>query len=134
MFRRLQPRFSLRAFLIFVALCAGGLVIAREWAKVRDAREGYSHACALWEARRIRLTEVVDAATRLFEVESATLWIGNSEAVDRQEERLTDLVERAEASVRTTMFSSRDGRERLLNQCEQIRARISDLRSPAEKN
>jgi hypothetical protein len=127
MLRRLPKRISLRGLLLLVALIAFGITCVHQSSQLRNARQRFENELAAWDAARRRLPEVVAAAEELLETESAALWISRTAARDRQIERLNYLAARAEASVATTMFGTRDGRDRRIEEARRIRKRVHEL-------
>jgi hypothetical protein len=133
MLRRIPKRFSLRGLFIAVTLAALALGGHREWQRLRSARKDYEHTVARWQFRQITILDVADAADELYEVESSISWIPHRTAARWQVERLHELAEEGKVSVLTTMFGTRDGMERFLQECDQVEARADVVAARMEQ-
>lgn len=126
-------RFGLRALLVFVAFIAVVLVGGRQWMLLREARYEYDRTRAAWMADVVVDRDVELAANKLFDRESATIWIGRSAATRGQAERLRQLADTLEAMSRVTLHSSGDAVERDQNRVAELRRAASSLEKAEKK-
>lgn len=96
MFSRIPIRFSLRTFLVTIALVAGAMYLVLDYNRVRNARGDYEYSYALWSVSNITLEDLTAASDKLAFVEAASPWTSKRTAADRHIARVEDLIDRIE--------------------------------------
>jgi hypothetical protein len=116
----IKPRFSLKMLLCVVPVLA---VLFGYWRVERvaaRAEEQYERVWAEWDAGVGTTMGVCAASFGLYEAESKR-WFGSGTALDRHLERLEKLAAKIEGLIPTSIFDEPCGRERRLQQVEDIR-------------
>jgi hypothetical protein len=93
---RIPKRFSLRTFLVMIAVVAAVTYVVLDYERVRKARAGYDYSYALWQIANITVEDLAAASEKLALQEAASPWTSKRAAVDRHIERVDDLVDRIE--------------------------------------